>query len=44
MTHIGIARLASRVSKVAVAGHLSDVENMKSSKFALEGHVSLIIK
>jgi hypothetical protein len=36
-THVGIARLASRLSKVAVAGHLSDGENLKTSKFALEG-------
>jgi hypothetical protein len=26
----------------AVAGHLSDGENLKTSKIALEGHVSLI--
>jgi hypothetical protein len=43
-THVGIARLASRLSKVAVARRLSDGENLKTSKFALEGHVSLVIK
>jgi hypothetical protein len=30
--------------QVAVAGHLSDGENLKTSKFALEGLVSLAIK
>jgi hypothetical protein len=29
--------------QVAAAGHRSDGENLKTSKFALEGHVSLII-
>jgi hypothetical protein len=43
-TRVGIARLASRLSKVAVVGHPSDGENVKTSKFALEGHVSLVIK
>jgi hypothetical protein len=43
-THVGITRLASRLNKVAVARHPSDGENLKTSKFALEGHVSLIIK
>jgi hypothetical protein len=28
----------------AVAGHLSDVENLKTSKTAIEGLVSLVIK
>jgi hypothetical protein len=42
-THFGIARLALKSSKVAVAGHPSDGENLKTSKFALEGHVSLVI-
>jgi hypothetical protein len=42
-TRAGIARLASRLSKVAVDGHPSDGENLKTSKFALEGHVSLVI-
>jgi hypothetical protein len=41
-THIGIARLASRLSKFAVAGHPSDGAMTKISEFALEGHVSLI--
>jgi hypothetical protein len=31
------------VLKVAVAGHPSDGEDMKTSKSALEGHVSLVI-
>jgi hypothetical protein len=30
--------------QVAVAGHPSDEENLKTSKFALEGLVSLVIK
>jgi hypothetical protein len=30
--------------KVAVTGHLSDEENPKTSKFTLEGLVSLVIK
>jgi hypothetical protein len=30
--------------QVAVAGHPSDGENLKTSKFALEGLVSLVIK
>jgi hypothetical protein len=42
-THVGITRLASRLSKVAVTGHPSDGENLKTSKFALEGHVSVVI-
>jgi hypothetical protein len=42
-TRVGIARLASRLSKVVVAGHLSDGENLKTSKFALERRVSLVI-
>jgi hypothetical protein len=42
-THVGIFRLASRLSKVEVAGHPSDGENLKTSKFALEGRVSLVI-
>jgi hypothetical protein len=36
---VGIARLASRRSKFAVAGHLSDGAKTKISEFALEGHV-----
>jgi hypothetical protein len=42
-TRVGIARLVSRLSKVAVAGHPSDGENLKTSKIALKGHVSLVI-
>jgi hypothetical protein len=30
--------------KIAVAGHPSDGENLKSSKFSLEGLVSLVIE
>jgi hypothetical protein len=38
-THVGIARLASRLSKFAVAGHPSDGVMTKTSEFSLEGHV-----
>jgi hypothetical protein len=41
-TRVGIARLASRLSKFAVAGHPSNGAMTKISEFALEGHVSLI--
>jgi hypothetical protein len=41
-TRVEIARLASRLSKFAVAGHPSDGAMTKISDFALEGHVSLI--
>jgi hypothetical protein len=41
-TRVGIARLASRLSKFAVAGYPSDGEMTKISDFALKGHVSLI--
>ena len=41
-TRVGIARLASRLSKFAVAGHPSDGAKTKTSNFALEGHVSLV--
>jgi hypothetical protein len=41
-THVGIARLASRLSKFAVAGHPSDGAMTKTSEFSLEGHVSLV--
>jgi hypothetical protein len=41
-TRVGIARLASRLSKFAVAGHLSDGAMTKISEFALKGHVSLV--
>jgi hypothetical protein len=42
-TRVGIARLVSRLSKGAVIGHPSDGEKSKTSKSALEGHVSLVI-
>jgi hypothetical protein len=42
-TGIGIARLVSRLSKFAVVGHPSYGAKTKTSKFALEGHVSLVI-
>jgi hypothetical protein len=42
-TRVGVARLVSRLSKVAVTGHSFDGENLKTSKFALEGNVSLVI-
>jgi hypothetical protein len=41
-TRVSIARLASRLSKFAVVGHLSDGAMTKISEFVLEGHVSLI--
>jgi hypothetical protein len=41
-TRVGIARLASRLSKFAVAGHPSDGAMTKISEFTLEGHVSLV--
>jgi hypothetical protein len=41
-THVSITRLASRLSKFAVAGHPSDGAMTKISEFALEGHVSLV--
>jgi hypothetical protein len=41
-THVEIARLASRLSRFAVAAHTSDGAMTKISDFALEGHVSLI--
>jgi hypothetical protein len=41
-THIGIARLASRLSKFAVAGHPSDGAMIKISESALERHVSVV--
>jgi hypothetical protein len=40
-THVRIARLASRLSKFAVAGHPSNGAMTKISDFSLEGHVSL---
>jgi hypothetical protein len=41
-TRVGIARLASRLSKFAVAEHPSDGAMTKISEFALWGHVSQI--
>jgi hypothetical protein len=41
-TRVGIARLASRLGKFAVAGHPSDGAMTKISEFALERHVSLV--
>jgi hypothetical protein len=41
-TRVGIARLASRLSKFAFAGHLSYGAMTKISEFTLEGHASLI--
>jgi hypothetical protein len=41
-TRIGISRLASRLSKFAIAGHPSDGAMTKISDFALKVHVSLI--
>jgi hypothetical protein len=41
-TRVEIARLASRLSKFAVAGHPSDGAMTKTSEFDLEVHVSLV--
>jgi hypothetical protein len=41
-TRVGIARLALRLSKFAVARHPSDGAMTEISEFVLEGHVSLI--
>jgi hypothetical protein len=41
-THVGIARLASRLNKFAVARHPFGGAMTKISDFTLEGHVSLI--
>jgi hypothetical protein len=41
-TRAGIARLALRLSKFAIAGHPSDGAMTKISEFTLEGHVSLV--
>jgi hypothetical protein len=41
-TRVRIARLASRLSKFAVAGHPSDGAMTKIFDYVLEGHVSLI--
>jgi hypothetical protein len=40
-TRVEITRLASRLSKIPVAGHLCDGAMTKISESALEGHVSL---
>jgi hypothetical protein len=41
-TRIGIARLASRLCKFAVAGHPYDGAMTKTSELTLDEHVSLI--
>jgi hypothetical protein len=41
-TRVGIARLASRLRKFAVAGHPSHGAMTKIFEFALEGYVSLV--
>jgi hypothetical protein len=41
-TRVGIARLASRLSKFAVARHLSDGAMAKISDITLEEHVFLV--
>jgi hypothetical protein len=41
-TRVGIARLALRLRKLAVAEHPSDGSKKKISEFALGGHVSLV--
>jgi hypothetical protein len=41
-TRVGIARLASRLSKFAVARYSSDGAKTTISEFTLEGHVSLV--
>jgi hypothetical protein len=42
-TRVGIARLASRLNKFVVAGHPFDGAKTKTSKFALEGHISPLV-
>jgi hypothetical protein len=37
-------KACDEAKQVAVAGHPSDEENLKTSEFALEGLVSLVIK
>jgi hypothetical protein len=37
-------KACDEVKQVAVAGYLSDEENLKTSKFSLEGHVSLVVR
>jgi hypothetical protein len=41
-TRVGVARIVSRLSKFAIAGHPSDGAMTKTSEFAVEGHVSLV--
>jgi hypothetical protein len=41
-TRVGIARLASRLSKFAAAGHPFDRAKVKISEFALEGLVFVL--
>jgi hypothetical protein len=41
-TRVGIARLASRLSKFVVVGHPSDGAKTKISELSLEGLVSLV--
>jgi hypothetical protein len=41
-TCVGIAKLASRLSKFAIAGYPSDGAKIKISEFNLGGHVSLV--
>jgi hypothetical protein len=41
-THVGITRLATRLSKFAVDGHPFDGAMTKISEFTLEGHASLV--
>jgi hypothetical protein len=38
-----IARVALVLCRLAVDAHPSDGENLKTSNFALKGHVSLVI-
>jgi hypothetical protein len=42
MTLVGIARLASRLSKFVLAGHPYDGAKTKTFEFDLEGHISLV--
>jgi hypothetical protein len=38
-----MARVALELHRLAMNAHLSDGANLKTSKFSLEGHVSLVI-
>jgi hypothetical protein len=40
--HVGITRLASRLSKFAVAGHPSDGTMTNISELTIKEHVSLV--